>query len=121
MTKFVSIFFLIVFAMITFQDLVYFGLFKLNQEFIADKYCVNKEKKEMSCKGKCHYSKQVKKAQQEQEKPFNVKERLEVNLIFSEFHFELKKEVFHLVHQTQYFKKYFDSYQNNLLCPPQAA
>lgn len=32
----------------------------MNQELIADEFCVNKEKKELECNGKCHLNKELK-------------------------------------------------------------
>lgn len=33
----------------------------VNQESITEKYCVNKDKPQLNCKGKCHLSKELKK------------------------------------------------------------
>ncbi|WP_298238620.1 hypothetical protein [uncultured Algibacter sp.] len=38
----------------------------LNQDYIAEFLCINKDKPELQCNGKCHLVKQIKK-QQEQE------------------------------------------------------
>lgn len=39
--------------------------YRINQEQIAEKYCVNKDKPELRCKGKCHLKKQMDKTQQD--------------------------------------------------------
>lgn len=39
----------------------YFAYFKLNQEEIIAKYCVNKDRPEMHCNGQCHLNKELKK------------------------------------------------------------
>lgn len=46
--------------------------FRLNQRVIADKYCVNKARPQMQCKGQCFLAKKLAKMNQsdtEQEKP----------------------------------------------------
>ena len=54
--------------------------FKINQDFIAEMLCINKEKPMSSCNGKCYLSEQLKKVEEQEEKqaPTNKKERLEV-------------------------------------------
>ncbi len=41
----------------------YFAYFKSNQDEIAKKYCVNKDKPEMHCNGQCHLKKELQKTQ----------------------------------------------------------
>ena len=48
--------------------------YQLNKKYIAEVLCVNKDKPEMHCNGKCHLKKQLKKAnnlpeKQQQEQP----------------------------------------------------
>mgnify|MGYP001793037489 CR=1 FL=1 len=54
--------------------------FKINQDFIAEVLCINKEEPIPICKGSCYLSEQLKKAEEQEEKqaPNNKKERLEV-------------------------------------------
>lgn len=40
----------------------------LNKEYIAEFLCVNKDKPELQCNGKCHLAKELKK--QQQQEPF---------------------------------------------------
>ncbi len=60
--------------------------FKINQDFIAEVLCINKEKPMSTCNGKCYLSEQLKKAEEQEEKqaPTNKKERLEVIYCYSE-------------------------------------
>ncbi|HMQ46033.1 MAG TPA: hypothetical protein PKA70_01200 [Saprospiraceae bacterium] len=53
--------------------------FKINQNFIAEFLCINKEKPMVMCNGKCYLSSQFKKAEQEEKKQAlpNPKEKLE--------------------------------------------
>ena len=121
MQKVVSIFFLLVFVMVTFQDLTFYSLFKLNQDFLTEKFCVNKEKKEMKCKASCHFKKQVKKAKKAQEKSPQVTERFEVNLFVSNFYFDTISVIDYLKHSDYYKENILEQYQFNFLRPPQAA
>ncbi len=59
--------------------------FKINQDFIAEVLCINKEKPMSTCNGKCYLSEQLKKAEEQEEKqaPTNKKERLEVLYCYS--------------------------------------
>ena len=54
--------------------------FKINQGFIAEVLCINKEKPITMCNGTCYLSEQLKKAEEQEEKqaPSSKKERLEV-------------------------------------------
>ncbi len=54
--------------------------FKINQDFIAEVLCINREKPMSTCNGKCYLSEQLKKVEEQEEKqaPASQKERLEV-------------------------------------------
>lgn len=42
--------------------------YQLRKDFIVKNYCVNKNRPEMHCDGKCYLAKQLKKAQEKEEK-----------------------------------------------------
>lgn len=54
--------------------------FKINQDFISEVLCINKEKTAKTCKGSCYLSEQIKRTQEQEDKqiPHNNKERLQV-------------------------------------------
>jgi hypothetical protein len=54
--------------------------FKINQDFIAEFLCINKNKPESTCNGKCHLSDQLKKAEEEEKKQASntIRERTEI-------------------------------------------
>jgi len=64
--------------------------FKINQDFIAEVLCINKEKPMTMCNGKCYLSEQLKKAEEQEEKqaPTNKKERLEVVYYYAKSSFD---------------------------------
>ena len=59
--------------------------FKINQDFIAEVLCVDREKPMSICKGKCYLSERLKEAEEQEEKqaPTSKKERLEVLYCYS--------------------------------------
>jgi len=54
--------------------------FKINQDFIAEVLCINKDKPMSTCNGKCYLSKQLKAQEEKEEKqiPKERNERVEV-------------------------------------------
>ena len=54
--------------------------FKINQDFIAEVLCINKDKPMLNCNGKCFLAQKLKKAEEQEKKqtPANKKERLEL-------------------------------------------
>ena len=69
-------------------SLTKFGIivdFKLNQKYIAEVFCINKDKPALTCNGKCYISKHLQDVE-EQEKnqaPLGERERLDVVYFFS--------------------------------------
>lgn len=53
--------------------------FKIEQKEITEKYCVNKDKPEMHCNGKCHLKEQLQKVEEE---PLEQKSPLNTTTIF---------------------------------------
>jgi hypothetical protein len=53
------------------QGMVNLGMcayYQINKQMIADKLCINKDKPEMHCNGKCFLSKQLKKAEENEKR-----------------------------------------------------
>jgi hypothetical protein len=62
--------FLLLFSLLTANCsslFVYIG-FEFNKQLIATEFCVNKDKPEMHCKGKCYLMKKLKQAQDKEQK-----------------------------------------------------
>ena len=49
----------IAFAFRPAYHLAYIGYYQLNIDYIIETYCVNKDKPELQCNGKCHLAKQI--------------------------------------------------------------
>jgi len=54
----------------------------LNIDYIIETYCVNKEKPELQCNGKCHLAKQLQVVQQETQND----EKSAINVVFEAFY-----------------------------------
>ena len=58
-------FFILLMIGVTSKEIVHFAAFKLNQDFITDFFCINKDKPEMQCDGKCYLKKTIDTANEE--------------------------------------------------------
>jgi len=100
--------------------------FKINQDYIAEFLCVNKDKPELNCAGSCHLKESLDKAnpiQENQSTPiFNETENLVLfNQDFSESEkdfYSINKPVFYSEEDLRYFefvKNYFHPPENILV------
>ncbi|MDN3205163.1 hypothetical protein [Algoriphagus sediminis] len=73
--------------------------FKVNQDFIAEVLCINKEKPMMNCDGKCYLSKKLKKAKEQEEKqlPAGIQDKVEVVYSQSGNYFEFLPQIAPLI------------------------
>ena len=78
-----SILLLIVFLLPQFAKVGIFISFKANQDFIAKVLCINKDKPELQCNGKCHLAKELNKTEsKDQNSPITVTNKTEILLFF---------------------------------------
>ncbi|WP_372937678.1 hypothetical protein [Seonamhaeicola sp.] len=68
MTKTTAIFFVLLYMLAMLRPIQPCIEYLLNQDYIAEFLCVNKDKPELQCNGKCHLAKELKK--QHQQEPF---------------------------------------------------
>lgn len=54
--------------------------YEMNKNSIAEKYCVNKNKPQIHCQGKCHLVKQMKEEDEKESLPQSRTEKYEVQL-----------------------------------------
>ncbi len=64
----ISIVLLFSLSMANFANLFVFAGFELNRKYIAAELCVNKNKPELHCNGKCYLMKKLKQAQEKEAK-----------------------------------------------------
>ena len=97
----------------TFSKGLIFVQFFVNQDYIAQNLCENKDKPELECKGNCHLNKALEK-DNEQENKTLVKEKQEIVLFLSQMEFPIEIETEAFVAKV-YFH-YNDKRANNI--PP---
>lgn len=94
--------------------------FALNQDYIADFLCINKEKPELECHGKCHLVKEIEK--QQETNPFaSLQISLENYPIGFVTIYKLKKPQLFLSSNTphySYIESYFFDYFQTAFQPP---
>ena len=61
-----SFVFLLLFLSASLHHATLLGIYLLNQDFITETFCVNKDKPELSCNGKCHLKDMVAMAEDNQ-------------------------------------------------------
>lgn len=96
----------------------------INYEYISEVLCVNKEKPEMHCNGKCHLMQELAKAS-ETEKPLSSDKKShhsEIEILFIEaltdFNFFQKKEIFSSIPNSFYSNLYTPVNCNSVFHPP---
>ena len=82
----VSIFFVLLILLQSFSKVWIIVSFKLNQEYIAKVLCINRDKPEMLCSGKCFLDERIKADEDQSGKqlPQKLKEQKEVVYCFEE-------------------------------------
>ncbi|MGO3183849.1 MAG: hypothetical protein ACTIJ9_13565 [Aequorivita sp.] len=66
--KVFSVLMSLVFLLVISQHAVIIVHFKLNQQSIENKYCINKNKPELKCNGKCYLNKELKESKKSDSK-----------------------------------------------------
>ncbi|MEO5911870.1 MAG: hypothetical protein ABIP95_13350 [Pelobium sp.] len=103
----------------TFTRLFYFAGYELNKEYIATVLCVNKDKPELNCNGKCFLTRKIaeaEKKQQSQERKTQKDLSQQIMLIAS-----FKINFLNVVHQSQqinYTNNYSFSKTTSFYHPP---
>ncbi len=92
----------------------------VNQDYIADFLCINKDKPELECNGKCYLKKQLKEASEEKEKNLPPIAMEEYPIGFIDFFIFLsKKTVIKLAQcNSRYYNNYKFSYLHSVFHPP---
>ena len=96
--------------------------FELNKQFIATELCVNKDKPEMNCNGKCYLMKKLKQAQDKEQKQERQAQKTQVQdaLIVNPITFKryvLTESTLHIPFSTGMPQ----SIKNSIFHPPQGA
>lgn len=81
MQRVLSVFMTTVFLLVISQQAVVVVHFKLNQKIIAEQFCVNQDKPELQCNGKCYLAKELQETNKKPESE-DIKTK-SVDLIFT--------------------------------------
>lgn len=90
MKKLFSVFMTIVFLLIISQQGIVIVHFKLNQKTIEENFCINKNKPELQCHGKCHLNKELQQTQNTGLDSLIIFKKIDL-LLLSNFEFRIKK------------------------------
>ena len=74
MKRTVSFILSLLILLIAFQQTLLIVHYHINRDFIEKAYCVNKDKKEMDCHGKCHLKKSIEDTSKTSDKLLNLKD-----------------------------------------------
>jgi len=79
-----------VFTLINLQQLVLIASYSINKEYITQKFCINKDKPELKCNGKCHLKDVMAKSDNEQKEKNTP---VGIELLFSVFYIDFNEEI----------------------------
>ena len=68
LTRFIAILLLMCSVSVNLSGLFVFAGFEMNQGYIAKELCVNKDKPQLHCNGKCYLMKKLKQAEEKEQK-----------------------------------------------------
>ncbi|MCH2192587.1 hypothetical protein [Kordia sp.] len=92
----------------------------INQDYIADFLCINKDKPELECNGKCYLAEQLKKASEEKEKnlPAIQMEEYPIGSIDFSFFLSEKPYIKSTTNNIGYCNHYKFAYLSRVFHPP---
>ena len=64
----------------TFSDVIIVVHYELNKQYITEHFCVNRDKPELHCNGKCHLKKQLQNEEKRDQKPLNSRLKHDLQL-----------------------------------------
>ena len=122
MKKLFSILLLSAFLMPQFVKIGVFVSFKANQDFIAKVLCINKDKPEMKCNGKCHLAKELNKTESKDENlPITISNKTEITLFIEDQEVLEFEKLFYFTTKERFSdikKDYHSSFIDGVFHPP---
>lgn len=85
MKKLLSITFIILILGLPSRDLLVFAYFNINQSYIANFLCINKDKPNQECNGKCFLKIELNKQHENEDASFFNFEKINFNFYLAEF------------------------------------
>lgn len=83
--------------------------FKINQDFIAAIFCINKEEPIVMCNGKCYLVEQLNKAEEQEEKQIPIHQEEQAEIIYYYSNVSLERSD----HTSTYLYKLNPAYEND--------
>lgn len=120
MKKILAYFVLSIFTLISLQQVVLLGAFVFNQEYIIDKFCINKNKPELKCNGKCHLKDVISQSStQTDEQQSSIISEIMIPFFYSDSFVDLSRKIF-VINKYIIFEDVKEStYASNTFHPPQ--
>ena len=120
MKKVVSIGLITLLSVQCFYKLGVIGYFQLNQEYIAEVFCINKENPLSTCNGQCFLSRNLDLADDSEKLPSRVRnEKIEIpNFLISESTFSFKATTEPVMRNFAYTNTYRFEYTSTAFHPP---
>lgn len=105
--------------LIGFQQAIIVMHFKLNQETIEQKFCINKNKPELQCHGICHLKKQLQGTEKSDSASISIYQRVDM-LSISVMEFKANNSVIGIRANTSIYKeaRYMEPYREVFVPPP---
>lgn len=95
MKRTVSFILSLLILLIAFQQTLLIVHYHLNRDFIEKAYCINKDKKEMDCHGKCHLKKNIEDTSHNSDKLLNLKD---IDIVLQQ-HFSFETAIVHTLEE----------------------
>lgn len=123
MKKVISISLSVLILSLTTKDLMTYAHFFINQDFISNNLCINRDKPEIMCHGKCFLKKQIQENQKQEKKiPNPVKDKSSEIVFVSETKVLIVNDLYNLKKKKKIgycAGSYSFSYHNEIFHPPQ--
>jgi hypothetical protein len=122
--KSIALILLLIFTLQTFYASGFTIWFYANRAAIAKEHCINKNRPELKCDGKCFLNKKMREAgqHQDEEAPLHVKQLLESSpfTLFGNNH-QLEAPPSCITHESVYIIRYNYNHSSSLFRPPLSA
>ncbi len=89
--------------------------FNINQDYIAKVLCINKDKPEMKCNGKCHLTKELKKTEEPADNPKTEFVQIRNEVLFCQYFISTKKDNLIVEPKIKYRYQNPDFYQSEFV------
>ncbi len=111
---------LVLFAAMSLQQAAVAAVFFSNQDYVTEKFCVNKDKPELNCKGKCHMKNMLVQTAEKETQNAQLNVEVMIPVFFCESTIEFPILLVSEFVQIQKNRILYDSYESWMFQPPRA-